>query len=56
MKITIKQVRIDLFLADRPHLSGSPICGYGSTPKEAVGDLICNAQKDFKIEIEMIEE
>lgn len=56
MKITIKQVRIDLFIADRPHLSGSPICGYGSTPKEAIGDLICNAQKDFKLEIEMIEE
>ena len=50
MKIVITQLRENQFCADRPELPGSPICGYGTTWKEAAGDLFIQAGKDFGID------
>ena len=50
IKVVVTQKRKNMFCADRPELPGSPYCGYGRTWKEALGDLLLNAQKDFGIE------
>lgn len=39
------------FTADRPKLPGSPRIGHGRTWREAVGDLLINAQGEFGVQV-----